>query len=148
MKGLYSAIETQESSHLRPLGDMAMEIRLHQRRAVWAQIWINPRHRVKPEAMAKLKQEAPCQAQQGGATTQQTVQKATNKRLNKAGGPDGITAPFLKHLHPTQVAELAELLAEWEKAAFLPDQVRQILVAMLPKKADKERPKGQLDSRP
>ena len=68
------------------------------------------------------------------------LRKAIKQMSNKTGGPDGLAVPMLKNLSKDQVEEMAEHLNSWEITGNMPQAVTTSVVAMLPKKIDKERP--------
>ena len=142
MKGLYKAIKSPETNLLRPYRDQALEIRPHLRRAEWRDLWIGPRDTGAslPQTLAELRQEAVAQRQQWQDIDVRQIKLVVKNLANKTGGPDGLTTPMLKNMSEQQLRELAEHLNQWEKTGQMPLAVTTSVVAMLPKKIDKERP--------
>ena len=66
--------------------------------------------------------------------------KQLQKLPQKASGPDGISYALLKALPIEGVSDLYNMYRRWELDGRLPDQVRNTLVLLLPKKEDIERP--------
>ena len=75
-----------------------------------------------------------------GCNHPKNAQKSHKQMSDKTGGPDGLTAPMLKNLSETQIEEMAGHLNSWELTGEMPQAVTTSVVAMLPKKIDKERP--------
>ena len=142
MKGLYKAIKSPETNLLRPYRDKIMEIRPHLRRAEWRDLWIGPKPDGGPlqAALEKLKAAAARQRQTWATITPKMLRKAIKQMSDKTGGPDGLTVPMLKNLSEPQIEEMAGRLNSWELTGEMPQAVTTSLVAMLPKKIDKERP--------
>ena len=142
MKGLYKAIKSPETNLLRPYRDQPLEIRPHLRRAEWRDLWIGPRQDGGPlrTALASLKAAAVRQRQSWRTITPKMLRKAIKQMSDKTGGPDGLTVPMLKNLTEPQIEEMVGYLNSWELTGEMPQAVTTSVVAMLPKKVDKERP--------
>ena len=142
VKGLYRAIKSPETNLLRPYRDKPLELRPHLRRAEWRDLWIGPKQDGSPlqAALDRLKEEAILQRQTWAAITPKMLRKAIKQMSDKTGGPDGLTAPMLKNLSEAQIEEMAGHLNSWELTGEMPQAVTTSVVAMLPKKIDKERP--------
>ena len=143
MRGLYKAIKSPETNLLRPYRDQALEIRPHLRRAEWRDLWIGPRSdgQALQTTLSSLKADAVVQRQAWKDIDPWQLKKKTIKLMaDKTGGPDGLTVSMLKNLSDAQLGELATHLNHWETTGQMPLMVTTSLVAMLPKKIDKERP--------
>ena len=142
MKGLCKANKSPETNLLRPYRDKPLEIRPHLRRAEWRDLWIGPQQNGGPlqAALERLKAAAVSQRQTWADVTPKMLRKAVKQLSDKTGGPDGLTVPMLKNLSEPQIEEMARHLNSWELTGEMPQAVTTSLVAMLPKKIDKERP--------
>ena len=114
----------------------------HLRQAEWRDLWIGPKQDGSPlqATLARLKTEAIRQRQEWEDITSRQLKKAIKQMADKTGGPDGLTVPMLKSLSEAEIGEMVSRLNHWETSGKMPQAVTTSLVAMLPKKIDKERP--------
>ncbi|CAE7233951.1 unnamed protein product [Symbiodinium natans] len=89
-----------------------------------------------------LQHAAVAQARTLPPITGSMVEKAIQKMAHKAIGADGWSVQMLQKLAPVQLERLAAFFNTWERQGCFPAQLSLVLVALINKSEDEERPIG------
>ncbi|CAE7038352.1 unnamed protein product [Symbiodinium natans] len=144
MRGLYKALKSEDSIPDRPYRNIPLEIRPHIRRAHWADVWQPmPGNEVNPNVdFDCLRDASVSQAITLPPITGPMVAKVIKRMPTKAIGADGWSVQMLKCLAPLQLERLAQFFNTWEGQGAFPTQLSVVLVALINKSEDEERPIG------
>ena len=144
MRGLYKALKSEDSIPDRPYRNIPLEIRPHIRRAHWADVWQPmPGNEVNPNIdFDSLRDASVSQAKTLPPITGPMVAKVIKRMPTKAIGADGWSVQMLKCLAPLQLERLAQFFNTWEGQGAFPTQLSVVLVALINKSEDEERPIG------
>ena len=144
MRGLYRALKSEDVIPDRPYRHIPLEIRPHIRRAHWAEVWRPlPGNGDNPLVeWHALQHAAVAQARTLPPITCSMVEKAIQKMPHKAIGADGWSVQMLQKLAPVQLERLAAFFNTWERQGCFPAQLSLVLVALINKSEDEERPIG------
>ncbi|CAE7252475.1 unnamed protein product [Symbiodinium natans] len=144
MRGLYKALKSEDSIPDRPYRNIPLEIRPHIRRAHWADVWQPmPGNDVNPNLdFDSLRDASVSQAKTLPPITGPMVAKVIKRMPTKAIGADGWSVQMLKCLAPLQLERLAQFFNTWEGQGAFPTQLSVVLVALINKSEDEERPIG------
>ena len=141
MRPLYKTIRSHEQVLVRPFQDKEPALRPYLRLSQWEEIWQSQSVPVE-DPLQELFDKAIAEARDLPPLTVGALRTKLQCLPEKAPGPDGWNNRMLKQLPPAGLQPLVNLLNDMEQSGQSPGQWRVVQFAMLPKKAEIERPIG------